>query len=190
MSELNDFRILNDFESSIISRTLNKICNNSENFTEDYKDQLYISFDRNAPKGLHPLVFLLSKRQPELIEKFQKDIKIIAAGLYFGFFEKDKFNISLEGTEYLTNLFKCHILVIDTIGEKSVLYGNYIRIENVLKFPPNLIKDDMLIVKNRIGEICAIGKSLINTHDLTRLKNTEKSALNLVDKGYYLRKKQ
>ena len=193
MPERNNFRIVNEFEKSIILNSLDKICQNFAIFIKNYQERLYISFDRTSSKGQNPSIYLLSPEHPKIIEKFDKDIQITSIGLYFGFFNKERFRLSLEGAEFLLNrelLIQDNILVIDIDGEKSVLYGNDIKVEEVLKFPTNLRKGDILVICNSQNEICAITHSLVGKKDLTRLNPGDKIAFNLVDKGYYLRKKQ
>ena len=193
MSEWNDFRNLNEFEKSIILNSLDKICQNSDIFIKNYQERLYISFDRTSSRGVNPSIYLVSPAHPKFIEKFDKDIQITSIGLYFGFFNKESFRLSLEGAEFLLNrklLIQDHILVIDTDGEKSVLYGNDIKKGNAIDIPGHLRKDDLLVINNEKNEICAIAQSLINKQDLASLNPGEIIALNLVDKGYYLRKTQ
>ncbi|MBY8990047.1 MAG: hypothetical protein KGD58_04760 [Candidatus Lokiarchaeota archaeon] len=193
MTERNDFRILNEFEKSIILNSLDKICQNSAIFIKNYQERLYISFDKTSSRGLNPSIFLLSPEHPKIIEKFDKDIQITSIGLYFGFFNKESFRLSLEGAEFLLNrelLIQDHILVIDIDGEKSVLYGNDIKKGNAINIPFHLRKNDFLVINNEKNEICAIAQSLINKQDLASLNPGEIIALNLVDMGYYLRKIQ
>lgn len=193
MSEWNDFRNLNEFEKSIILNSLDKICQNSDIFIKNYQERLYISFDRTSSRGVNPSIYLVSTEHPKFIEKFDKDIQITSIGLYFGFFNKESFRLSLEGAEFLLNrelLIQDHILVIDIDGEKSVLYGNDIKKGNAINIPFHLRKNDFLVINNEKNEICAIAQSLINKQDLASLNPGEIIALNLVDKGYYLRKIQ
>lgn len=193
MSEWNDFRNLNEFEKSIILNSLDKICQNSDIFKKNYQERLYISFDRTSYRGVNPSIYLVSTEHPKFIEKFDKDLQITSIGLYFGFFNKESFRLSLEGAEFLLNrelLIQDHILVIDIDGEKSVLYGNDIKKGNAINIPFHLRKNDFLVINNEKNEICAIAQSLINKQDLASLNPGEIIALNLVDKGYYLRKIQ
>lgn len=73
---------------------------------------------------------------------------------------------------------------------RSVLYGNDIKKGNAIKIPVHLRKNDFLVINNEKNEICAIARSLVNKQDLASLNAGENIALNLVDKGYYLRKIQ
>ena len=193
MPERNDFRIVNEFEKSIILNSLDKICQNSDIFIKNYQERLYISFDRTSSRGVNPSIYLVSPAHPKFIEKFDKDIQITSIGLYFGFFNKESFRLSLEGAEYLAkneDCFKEQILVVNSKGEKSILYGNDIYKEEVLKLPTKLRIGDILIVYNSLNEICVISQAITNTKAFKNLKPKSKIALNLADKGYYLRTKQ
>jgi len=193
MTKLNDFRLVNDFEKSILVNTLREISHKSDILLQKIQDSLYISFDRTSSKGQQPSIYLVPTNHANIIRKFETDIQISSVGLYFGFIKKESFRLSLEGAEFLVNreyLSKDQILVIDSNGEKSVLYGNDIKKGNVINFPANLRKGDFLVINNVQNEICAITQSLISKQDLTRVNSGDRIALNLVDKGYYLRKRQ
>lgn len=193
MTKMNDFRSVNEFEKSLIVNGLSKISQKSDAFIMKIQNRLYISFNTTSSKSQNPSIYLISTDHHDLIEKLLVDFQITSVGLYFGFIEKDNFRLSLEGAEFLVNnedFFKGNMLVINNKGEKSILYGNDIKMEEVLKFPTNLRKGDILVIYNSQNELCAITRSLVGKKDLTRLNSGDKIALNLVDKGYYLRKKQ
>jgi len=193
MTKMNDFRSVNEFEKSLIVNGLSKISQKSDAFIMKIQNRLYISFNTTSSKSQNPSIYLISTDHHDLIEKLLVDFQITSVGLYFGFIEKDNFRLSLEGAEFLVNnedFFKGKMLVINNKGEKSILYGNDIKMEEVLKFPTNLRKGDILVIYNSQNELCAITRSLVGKKDLTRLNSGDKIALNLVDKGYYLRKKQ
>lgn len=193
MTELINFRKINNFEKSIIINTLSKIIQDSDLVIERIKDRLYISFDIIFEKNPYPSIYLLFSDQENLYIKFEANLQITSAGLYFGFLKKETFRISLEGVEYLTkkeDCFKEQKLVVNSKGEKSVLYGTDIFKEDVLKIPIKLRIGDFLIILNLQNEICAIAQSIMDIKTFKDLKPRSKIALNLVDKGYYLRKKQ
>jgi ribosome biogenesis protein Nip4 len=193
MRKLNVFRIVNEFEKSIILKTLGEICQNSDIFRKNFKDKLYISFDRTSYRDQNPSIYIISTKHQKLIEQLDKNTQITSGGLYFGFFKKESFRLSLEGAEFLVNserLIEDQILIIDANGEKSVLYGNDIKKGNVINIPANLRKDDLLVIMNEQNEFCAIAQSLINKQVFTRINPRDNIALNLIDKGYYLRKTQ
>ncbi len=75
-------------------------------------------------------------------------------------------------------------------GEKSILYGNDILKSVIATMPPELKKNTLLAVFNQKNEIIAIARATIDSSSFQNLKLNQKVAQNLVDKGYYLRKRQ
>ncbi|MFX1375268.1 MAG: hypothetical protein ACFFA0_05605 [Promethearchaeota archaeon] len=190
---MNEFRNVNEFEKSIIVDSLNSIFQNPEKILKKIQNNLYISFEQTFSGNNYPSIYLLFSDQRKYIDKFEANTFITSVGLYFGFIKKENFYISIEGVEFLVineDFSLKKILVIDGKGEKSILYGNDIKKEEVLKFPTILKKGDILVIYNSKNEICAIAQSIINKNDLPRLNPNDNIALNLVDKGYYLRTKQ
>ncbi|GAH07239.1 unnamed protein product, partial [marine sediment metagenome] len=55
---------------------------------------------------------------------------------------------------------------------------------------PELKKNTLLAVFNQKNEIIAIARATIDSSSFQNLKLNQKVAQNLVDKGYYLRKRQ
>ncbi|MFX1427603.1 MAG: NIP7 N-terminal domain-related protein [Promethearchaeota archaeon] len=193
MTQLKAFRKINTFEKSIIVNTLSKVVQNSDLLIKNLQKRLYISFDISVTKNLNPSVYLMTSDHTNLIDKFKADLQICSAGLYFGFLKKENFRLSLEGAEYLVkneDCFKEQILVINSKGEKSILYGNDIYKEDVLKLPTKLRKGELLIIYNSQNEIGAIAQSIVDKKAFKNLNPKSKIALNLVDKGYYLRTNQ
>ena len=122
-----------------------------------------------------------------------KNENIIAAGIYFGFIKKGIFHLSLEGVEFLRNhqiLPNSNKITINEKGEKSILYGNDILKSAITIMPPELKKNNLLAVFNQKNEIIALARATIDSSSFQNLKSNQKIAQNLVDKGYYLRKKQ
>ena len=60
----------------------------------------------------------------------------------------------------------------------------------ITKTPSNLQKGDLLIIFNDMNEILGIAQSKVERESLKHLKPKNVIAINLSDKGYYLRKKQ
>ena len=135
MTQSKDFRIINKLEKSIISNALSKISKDFDLVMKKIQDKLYIAFDTTFTKSFNPSIYLSPSEHFNLIEKFDSAKQITSAGLYFGFIKKEYFRLSLEGGEYLAKneeFFKEQILVINSNGEKSILYGNDINKEDVL----------------------------------------------------------
>lgn len=90
MTKLNDLRIVNDFEKSIIANSLSKISQNTENLIQEILNSLYISFDRINSKGQHPSVFLVSKNSSKIIKKFETRAQITSIALVHGTFNLER----------------------------------------------------------------------------------------------------
>ncbi|MFW9947730.1 MAG: hypothetical protein ACFFDX_12975, partial [Candidatus Odinarchaeota archaeon] len=75
-------------------------------------------------------------------------------------------------------------------GEKSILYGNNILKKMLSNFSMELKMNDLVIVLNHLKEIIAIGIIKVDGNDFYNLESDDIIALNLIDKGYYLRKNQ
>jgi len=56
--------------------------------------------------------------------------------------------------------------------------------------PPELKRNTLLAVFNQKNEIIAIARTTIDSNSFQNLKLNQKVAQNLVDRGYYLRKRQ
>jgi len=193
MNDLANFRQINSFEKKIILRSLSTNSSKILQILDELYYFLYISFQQKQTKNNYPVIFLITYDQKKYLDLINVKNLVHSVGLYFGFIKRSVFFLSLEGAEFLykNEIFsEFQQLSLNKKGEKSILYGNDILKENVIIFSPNLRKDDFLVIKNTQNEIIAIAKSLINKQDLKILNPRDKIALNLVDKGYYLRKSQ
>ena len=192
MSDIVSFRQINEIEKEIIITSLSNISSEFSQIIENFRALLYISIGRAVYKNQFPNIFLISKDQDKLLHSLNNN-KIISAGLYFGFIKKGNFFLSLESAEFL---YKHDIFsdfkrfYVNEKGEKSILYGNNILKNMVIKPPSNLQKQDFLLVFNEIDEIIAIAQSKVENINLQQLKSNDIVAINLNDKGLYLRKKQ
>jgi 60S ribosome subunit biogenesis protein NIP7 len=79
---------------------------------------------------------------------------------------------------------------LNDYGEKSFLYGNDVLKKMVQKSSNTLMKEDFLLILNSQKEILGLGLSLVNNETLSYLKPSDVLAINIIDKGSYLRKKQ
>ena len=190
MKDLNEFRVINKTEKQYIQKTLSsKIIENLRNLGY----LIYISINNlNSEKGF-PSLYLISRKLTDLIDSVSSMNIISSAGLYFGFIKRGLFYLSIEGAEFIfnQNLFsKDKYLYVSKKGEKSVLYGNKIKKHMITKIPPNLEKQNLLLVFNDSNELISLARSQIFNRDYQDLKSNDVVAMNLIDKGYYLRKKQ
>ncbi|MCK4479984.1 MAG: hypothetical protein KAV01_05615 [Candidatus Lokiarchaeota archaeon] len=189
MSETLEFRRINEIEEKIIITSLTKISSEFQQIINDIKKFLYFSTESLTSRSKFPKIFLISKDQYILLPSLNYD-RIISAGLYFGFIKKGNFHISLEGAEFL---FKNNILsdlkklYVNDKGEKSILYGNNILKNMIIKFPINLRQKDLLLILNKNDEILAFAQSKFDYQDIQEVKPKDVIAINLIDKGVYLR---
>ncbi len=193
MRDLKTFRLVNKIETTMIYDSLIKLSPNILHFFEKKDYRLYISLNELEAESKFPLIFLISKDQSILLEKVLKAVIVRSAGVYFGFIKKGNFFLSLEGLEFLfkSNLFSdLKRINVSDKGEKSILYGNNILKNMIVKIPINIKQKEILVVLNKFDEVIAIAQSKQDHQNIQKLKPKELIAINLNDKGYYLRKNQ
>lgn len=193
MNDLRNFRHINNFERQIISGSLSKISRNLSLLTNNPEFELYILLNEDEYNSTYPKVFLISSDVLFFLDFLKEEHKIQFTGIYFGFIKKSELYLSLEATEFLYNNgyssdFKC--LFVNNNGEKTILYGNNILKKMIKKLPKILNQNDFLIVFNDINEIIAIAQSLVENESYQKLRPDNIIAVNLSDKGKYLRRKQ
>lgn len=192
MRDLKTFRLVNKIETTMIYDSIIKLSPNILPFFEKNDYRLNISLNELEAESKFPSIFLISKDQLKLLRTL-KNNKIISAGLYFGFIKKGNFYLSLEGAEFLynNNLFSdLKRIHLNDKGEKSILYGNNVLKNMIHAIPGSLKKNDILLIFNRNDEIIALAQSKYNYQNIQKLKPKEIIAINLNDKGYYLRRNQ
>ncbi len=190
MSASKKFRLVNNYEKSIIINSLSKISLNINSIFEEGHYNFYLLFDslKNTYK-----IYLITSNQSYIQEFKELYAKIHEIGLYFGYINKGNFFISIEGAEFLYKnhyLMKENFIQVNKKGEKSVLYGNNILKEMVHKVSPSLHNKDILLIMNEMNEILALAYSKVESTQISQLKAKDVIAINLRDKGYYLRVKQ
>jgi len=193
MEEKNYFRRINEKERIIIFNSIQKISQEFLSIFNDFENNLFISLNEPIRKNKFPKIYLILDNLKEIINKVNFRDKIYSAGLFFGYIKKGKFQVSLEGLEFLYKQGKSskfHHLYVNEKGEKSVLYGNDIIKSMIIKKFSHFNKNDLLIILNDGHEILAITQALINFESIEKLNLESKIAYNLVDKGYYLREMQ
>ena len=190
---MNTFRLINKIEKSIINNSLLQLSSETLSYLKknDYKFYFFINDERAESK--FPLIYLVPSKNSNLLEERLKYENIISAGIYFGFIKKGLFHISLEGAEFfldknlIPNQF---ILSVTNKGEKAILYGNPIIKRIVFNIPSDLQKNTILLVLNESRKLIALARSEIDYTNYKLLNQGELVANNLIDKGYYLRRKQ
>ena len=193
MTNTRIFRQINSIETSIIATTFNAVSLELSPILEDIKNLLYILINNSTTQKDYPSIYLITEEQQKLFNENNIINRIYAAGLYFGFLKKGIFYFSIEGVEFLckngifTDFKQLHLT---KGGEKAFLYGNNILKKMVRKSPANLNEKDFLLIFNDIGEIVGLGISRVNNEILSNLKPSDVYAINIKDKGQYLRRKQ
>ena len=192
MKNLKNFRIINDTEKTIIINSLSKISVNISPILDKIEFKLFILLNDLSSKNKFPSIFLVPNNLARIYNKIpNKDLS--SAGLYFGFLKKNHFFLSLEGAEFLLNqnvFSEKNKIYVNENGEKAILYGNKILKKMIINIHVNLKKNDFLLVFNQLNELVAIAQSQVDFDEIQNLKPNESIAINLVDKGYYLRRKQ
>ena len=190
MNDASSFRLLNSIELEIITNSLNKISAKFLDILDNLKDRLYTSIKHSTNRTNYLSIYLLTIEQQNLLNEINIRNKIYAAGVFFGLIKKGVFLFSMEGAEFLytANLFTdFKKLILNENGEKSTLYGNNILKKMLIHMPIDLEKLDFILLLNENDETLGLGFSQTNNEQIFDLKPSDLVALNLIDKGYYLR---
>jgi len=190
---LNTFRLINKIEKSIINNSLLKFSSEVLSYFKKKDYRFYIFINDEQTKNKFPLIYLVPYEISNFLEEKLKNENINAAGIYFGFIKKGIFHLSLEGAEFFLNkniIPNQFILIVTNKGEKAILYGNPIIKKMVFNIPSDLQKKAILLVLNESRKLIALARSEIDYSNYNLLNQEDLVAKNLIDKGYYLRKKQ
>ena len=190
MKDMSIFRTINTIEIKIIATSFNNISAKLSPVLDNLKSFLYISINKLTTNNNYPQIYLITKDLQKIIDDSNISNKIYTAGLYFGFIKKGNFNFSIEGVEYLykQNIFSdFQQIQVNKLGEKSILYGNNILKNMVVKSSEKLKERDFLLIFNVHDEMIAIARSRVNSTSFMNLKAKEIICINLSDKGFYLR---
>ena len=193
MKDFEKIRAINQIETEIIKDSFSTLSSNFVSFLEDLRSKLYVIFKGKKEYNNFPKIYLFSKELQELLNNPKLKDSIRSGGLYFGFIKKGKFYFSIEGVDFLfkNNLIATDLqLIVNWDGEKSILYGNNIAKNMLLKESYNFKIEDILIILNEEQEIIAISKAVVEGNQVQNLEPEELIAINLSDKGIYLREKQ
>ena len=193
MDDPKNFRKINEIERNIIFTSLSDISSKLLPIMDNIGNFLYISLKKLTKQNHYPDIYLISNELFKAIEKVNETDKFVFGGLYFGFIKKGRLYLSLEGAEFLYNsgiFSEFRRLYVNENGEKSILYGNNILKNMMVKAPSNLKEKDFLLVFNELNEIIAIAQSQVEYNSIQKIKPQDIIAINLRDKGFYLRKDQ
>jgi len=193
MNDLEIFRHLNKFEKTMITNSFSKISLKLLPVFKEIEKFLYIFISNQTTQKNYPKIYLFSEKLENFLQNTKTQMDVYSGGLYFGFIKKSIFFLSLEGAEFLykNEIFsEFQHLSLNKKGEKSFLYGNNISKKMIDKIPQKLKNKDFLLVLNGLNEIIGISQSQCDHQIIHTLNSEEIVAINLSDKGYYLRKKQ
>ncbi len=193
MNHKNNFRTINKTEKKVIIDSLLNVSSKFITVISTVKYEFFISFNSLSLEKKFPSIYFVPNSLTKIVNKIESRININSAGIYFGFIKRNQFLLSLEGAELLHKL-NCFTgrqqIYLNNEGEKSILYGNKVLKNMVAGVNHNLKKNDFLLVFNQKKELIALAKSQVDYNEIKMSNNNKQIAINLVDKGYYLRIKQ
>jgi len=198
MKDINEFRIINEKEIQMITKSLSDLSPKIIEILRKSDYKLFISLEYTKKKNDYPRLFLIHTTSwAPIIRNLDKTVTINSGGIYFGVIKRGNVLISLEGAEFLyKNGYTSeerHIYLSED-AEKSILYGNDLlkknMVEDAEKLPKTFKKNSLYLVINASSEVISLVKFLVNNSEFQDRKPNERIAINLIDKGYYLRKKQ
>ncbi len=193
MNEFKMFRYLNQIEKKIIKNSLTSISSNLVSNFEEFEKKLYIFIKKQTKYNNFPKIYLLSEQLVKLLKNVNIHGNISLTGLYFGFIKRGEFYLSIEGAEFLYKrglVSDIMQLYVNKRGEKSILYGNNILKNMLIKKLYNFKEKDIVLVFNEDEEIIAISRTIVEGNQVQMLKPEDVIAITLSDKGIYLREKQ
>ncbi len=195
MVNLNRFRLLNETEKGIIFKSVKNISAHLYQFFHENYHNLYILISKTKENFQYPKVYFIPNELIVIIRKIKEQSIIKSGGLYLGFIKKGELKISIEAIEYYLSNYPEFFSNLQKInltgeGEKSFLYGNNIQRDMIIDFSSSFLEQTFIIVLNTLNELIGIALVKKNLPLLEKLNPDDIVAVNLQDKGYYLRKAQ
>ena len=187
------FRKLNKNEKKIVKDSLHNISDKIWEYFLEEQYEIYIKISESKKNKTSLELFLVPQQLEPEINKIKNLTTINFTGIPLGFIKNKRLFLSLETAELLFNLHKIDpriILILNENGEKSVLYGNPIKKSMILEISSEVQANRIVFLINKNQEFLGLGLSKINYEDYRQFENEDEIALNLVDKGSYLRKDQ
>ncbi|TFF99391.1 MAG: hypothetical protein EU542_09055, partial [Promethearchaeota archaeon] len=181
----------------IVLNTFSEISDEVKFFFNENQNQFYVVIFKDDTTNRYPSIFFVSKSLIETFKKLNNKSRIVALGIYTGFMKHGQFYLSIEGAEFLNNnhlIPKDKKIYVKKDVEKSILYGNHIdkmmisSLENFSKI--SIEKGKIIFLFSEINELLSISLLTKNIDSFNKMNESDLIATNLIDKGYYLRKKQ
>ena len=185
-----NFRTLKNSEFESIKAALVQISPKIGSYFQERRSLLYLSIFGNEDENL---IYLITEEINKILKRFQQTVDIISAGIYLGFIVRGKFFLSLEGAEILLKeelVPEQRFIKVNKEGEKAILYGNQIEKRMILDPSSNLKKNSLILIFNQLNELIALGNVVVELENFEIFNERDILIKNLVDKGYYLRRKQ
>jgi len=187
------FRKLNKNEKKIVKDSLHNISDKIWEYFLEEQYEIYIKISESKKNKTSLELFLVPQQLEPEINKIKNLTTINFTGIPLGFIKNKRLFLSLETAELLFNLHKIDpriILILNENGEKSVLYGNPIKKSMILEISSEVQANRIVFLINKNQEFLGLGLIKANYEKYRKLKNNDNIALNLVDKGSYLRRDQ
>jgi len=185
-----NFRTLKNSEFESIKAALVQISPKIGSYFQERRSLLYLSIFGNEDENL---IYLITEEVNKVLKRFQQIVDIISAGIYLGFIARGKFFLSLEGAELLLKeklIPEQRFIKVNKEGEKAILYGNSIEKKMILNLSSEVKKNSLILIFNHLNELIALGNVVVELENFDLLNERDILIKNLVDKGYYLRRKQ
>jgi len=190
---LEIFRKVNENEKKIVKNSLYNISNKIWEYILEEKYEIYIRISESKQNKTSFELFLIPQQLEPVTNKIKNLATIKFSGIPLGFIKNKRLYLSLEAAELFFNLHKIdsrNLLILNENGEKSVLYGNPIKKGMILEISSEIQVNNIIFLIDKNQEFLGLGLSKINYEDYRQFENEDEIALNLVDKGSYLRKDQ
>ncbi len=187
------FRKLNKNEKKIVKDSLHNISDKIWEYFLEEQYEIYIKISESKKNKTSLELFLVPQQLEPEVNKIKNLTTIDFTGIPLGFIKNKRLFLSLETAELLFNLHKIDpriILILNENGEKSVLYGNPIKKSMILEISSEVQANRIVFLINKNQEFLGLGLLKANYEKYRKLKNNDNIALNLVDKGSYLRRDQ
>ena len=187
------FRKANENEKKIVKDSLYNISNNIWEYILEEKYEIYIRISESKQNKTSFELFLIPQQLQPVTNKIKNLTTIKFSGIPLGFIKNKRLYLSLEAAELFFNLHKIdsrNLLILNENGEKSVLYGNPIKKGMILEISSEIQVNNIIFLINKNQEFLGLGLLKVNYEKYRKLKNNDNIALNLVDKGSYLRRDQ
>ncbi len=132
-------------------------------------------------------LFLVSSKLVDIFKKTQGKRNPYCLGLYFGDLLNNELLLSIEGATVCSPYTDRKVRVSQK-GEQAVLYGRDVQRSFIEDFPLSVRGGQKVIIVNRLDEVLAVGKALINGKEFRDAHKDSSVIKNILDRGWYLRK--